>query len=133
LPRTPSAAYIESRPPRTDARYCRPDLDGARTELLRPGADHLRRSARRRHRRRRDVNRHHYSPAEIDDALARPDVQRLLALLRWRATEPAFAWSFELLPSTDHVVAVRWSSPASTVTIEVDLASGSVSVDPPFD
>lgn len=81
----------------------------------------------------RDVNRHHYSPAEIDDALARPVVQRLLAMLRWRAAEPAFDGNFELLESPDHVVAVRWSSPASTVTIEVDLASGSVSVDPPFD
>ncbi len=43
----------------------------------------------------RDVNRHYYTPAEIDAALARPVVQRLLALLRWRATEPAFDGSFE--------------------------------------
>jgi sucrose phosphorylase len=81
----------------------------------------------------RDVNRHHYSPAEVDEALARPVVQRLLALLRWRATEPAFDGAFELLESAEHVVAVRWSGPESTVRIEVDLASGSVSVDPPFE
>ncbi len=81
----------------------------------------------------RDVNRHHYSPAEIDEALARPVVQRLLALLRWRATEPAFDGSFDVLESADHVVAVQWSSPVSTLSIEVDLASGSVSVDPPFE
>ena len=81
----------------------------------------------------RDVNRHYYSPAEIEEALDRPVVQRLLALLRWRASEPAFDGSFELLDSADHVVAVRWSSPVSTVTIEVDLTSGSISVDPPLD
>jgi len=80
----------------------------------------------------RDVNRHHYSPLEIDQALDRPVVQKLLALLRWRASEPAFDGSFELLDSADHVVAVRWSGPSSTVTIEVDLASGSVTMDPPL-
>jgi sucrose phosphorylase len=80
----------------------------------------------------RDVNRHHYSPDEIDAALARPVVQRLLALLRWRASEPAFDGAFQLLDSPDHVVAVRWTSPASTLTIEVDLTTGSFTVDPPF-
>lgn len=76
----------------------------------------------------RDVNRHHYTHTEIDEALARPVVQRLLALLRWRATEPAFDGAFALLDSAPHVVAVRWSSPASTVTIEVDLISGEVTI-----
>ncbi len=80
----------------------------------------------------RDVNRHYYSPAEIEQALERPVVQRLLALLRWRASEPAFDGTFELLESAGHVVAVRWSSPESTIRVEVDLTSGSVSVDPPI-
>ena len=79
----------------------------------------------------RDVNRHHYTPADIDQELARPVVQRLLALLRWRASEPAFDCSFELLASAPHIVAVRWSSPTSVVTIEVDLISASVTIDPP--
>jgi len=58
-------------------------------------------------------------------------VQRLLAMLRWRASEPAFDGSFELLASAPHVIAVRWSSPTSTVTIEVDLIYASVTIDPP--
>lgn len=74
----------------------------------------------------RDVNRRHYTPEETDQALARPVVQRLLALLRWRASEPAFDGRFELLDSAAHIVAVRWSSPTSTVTIEVDLISAEV-------
>ena len=57
-------------------------------------------------------------------------MQRLLALLRWRASEPAFDGSFELLASAPHIVAVRWSSPTSVVTIEVDLISASVTIDP---
>ena len=80
----------------------------------------------------RDVNRHYYSPAEIDTALAQPVVQRLLALLRWRATEPAFDGAFELLDSAPHVIAVRWTSPMSTVTIAVDLISAEVDIDPPI-
>jgi sucrose phosphorylase len=80
----------------------------------------------------RDVNRHHYTADEVDAALARPVVQALLALLRWRGSEPAFDGTFDLLDSPDHVLAARWSSPTSTVTIEVDLAQGTFRVDPPF-
>ena len=80
----------------------------------------------------RDVNRHHYTPTEIDRALERPVVQRLLALLRWRATEPAFDGDFELLDAPPHVIAVRWSSPTSTVTISVDLVTAAVTIDPPI-
>jgi sucrose phosphorylase len=81
----------------------------------------------------RDVNRHHFTPAEIDTALDLPVVQRLLALLRWRASEPAFDGSFELLASAPHTIAVRWSSPTSTVTIEVDLVTASVTIEPPIE
>jgi len=80
----------------------------------------------------RDVNRHYYTAAEVDAALARPVVQRLLTLLRWRATEPAFDGSFELLDSAAHMLAVRWTSATSTVTISVDLISAEVRVDPPL-
>jgi sucrose phosphorylase len=80
----------------------------------------------------RDVNRHHYTPAEIDAALARPVVQRLLALLRWRAGEPAFDGTFELLDTPPHVIAARWTSTDSTVTISVDVESATVTVDPPI-
>jgi sucrose phosphorylase len=38
----------------------------------------------------RDVNRHHYSPEEVERALASPPVRRLLALVELRRTHPAF-------------------------------------------
>jgi sucrose phosphorylase len=76
----------------------------------------------------RDVNRHHYSSAEVLEALDRPVVRRLVELLRWRSTEPAFDGDFELVDSEDHVVAVRWSSPASTVTAAVDLRSAEFTI-----
>ena len=76
----------------------------------------------------RDGNRHHYSPAEVHDALERPVARRLVELLRWRSTEPAFAGDFELLDADDHVIAVRWSSPSSTVTVAVDVRSAEVTI-----
>jgi sucrose phosphorylase len=76
----------------------------------------------------RDVNRHHYSPAEVHEALDRPVVQRLLELLRWRATEPAFGGDFELLDGDDHVFAVRWTSVTSTIIATVDLRTAEVTI-----
>jgi sucrose phosphorylase len=76
----------------------------------------------------RDVNRHHYSSAEVHEALDRPVVRRLVELLRWRSTEPAFDGDFELLDSDDQVVAVRWSSPTSTITAAVDLRTAEVTI-----
>ena len=74
----------------------------------------------------RDVNRHRYSAAEIAEALERPVVRRLVEMLRWRATEPAFDGTFELLASPEHQLAVRWTAPDSTVTVTVDLRTAEI-------
>jgi sucrose phosphorylase len=77
----------------------------------------------------REINRHRYTAAEVDAALGRPVVRAQLELLRWRMVEPAFDGTFELLDSADHELALRWSSPASTVERVIDLRTGGV-VDP---
>lgn len=77
----------------------------------------------------RDVNRHRYTPAEVDDALERPAVRRLLDLLRWRANTSAFDGNFDLLESDDNVFAVRWSSTDSTLSAAVDVERGTITVD----
>ncbi len=74
----------------------------------------------------RDVNRHHYSPADLSDQLERPVVQRLLELLRWRATTPEFNGSFELLDSPDHEIKARWTSDSRTLTVTVDVSTGQI-------
>ena len=76
----------------------------------------------------RDVNRHHYSAAEIAEALERPVVRRLVEMLRWRATEPAFGGTFELLASPEHQLSVRWTSPESTITVTVDLRTAEIEI-----
>jgi sucrose phosphorylase len=78
----------------------------------------------------RDVNRHHYSPTDLAEQLERPVVQRLLELLRWRATRPEFGGSFELLDSPDHEVTVRWTASeleTTPLSVTVDVRSGQIS------
>jgi sucrose phosphorylase len=69
----------------------------------------------------RDINRHHYSRAEIDAALQRPVVQSLLDLIRRRNSHPAFGGEFELQSSADHQLAMRWSQGQTWIALTVDL------------
>ena len=57
----------------------------------------------------RDINRHYYTEAEIASDCRRPVVQRLIALIRLRNSHPAFAGRFELLPSADDSLHLRWA------------------------
>jgi sucrose phosphorylase len=74
----------------------------------------------------RDVNRHHYSPAEIDEALAQPVVRALLDMLRWRATDPAFDGGFELVDSEPHVIRMRWTNGDAVAERSVDLRTAEI-------
>jgi sucrose phosphorylase len=47
----------------------------------------------------RDINRHHYTAAAVNDELRRPVVQALFGLIRFRNTHPAFDGSFEISAS----------------------------------
>ena len=71
----------------------------------------------------RDINRHYYSRAEIDQALARPVVARLLDLIRLRNSHGAFDGRFELAPSPDHVLDLRWQNGEKFAQLYVDVAS----------
>jgi sucrose phosphorylase len=53
----------------------------------------------------RDVNRHYYTAAAVDDELRRPVVQALFGLIRFRNGHPAFAGSFEISASGAHLQA----------------------------
>lgn len=74
----------------------------------------------------RDVNRHRYSPDEVAEALQRPVVAQLLALLRWRSDHPAFSGAFELHDGPDTELRLRWDAPHAGASIDatLDLAAG---------
>jgi sucrose phosphorylase len=69
----------------------------------------------------RDINRHRYSRAEIDDALQRPVVQDLIDLIRLRNSHPAFGGTFELQASADDRLAVRWCQGRAWIALTVGL------------
>ncbi len=69
----------------------------------------------------RDINRHYYSLQEIDDAVQQPIVQRLLTLMRFRCSYPAFDGHFELNYSNDSSVAMAWRHGEYYCHLFVDL------------
>ena len=69
----------------------------------------------------RDINRHHYSRGEIDQALEQPVVRRLLELIRLRNSHSAFSGSFEMADSVDEVLDLRWRNGAEFARLHLDL------------
>jgi len=72
----------------------------------------------------RDINRHHYSRAEIDAELRRPVVARLLELIRLRNEHPAFSGRFELGDSSDSRLLLRWRAGEHHAELDANLATG---------
>ena len=70
----------------------------------------------------RDINRHYYSSEEIDAALARPVVARLLDLIHFRNTHPAFFGNFSVLAAPATHLRLEWQSAGAFATLDVDLA-----------
>ena len=75
----------------------------------------------------RDINRHHYGAEEVEEALAHPDVQRLLALVELRRHHPAFDgewWLAPLDPTAPTLLRTGWRAPGGReVTLELDVGS----------
>jgi sucrose phosphorylase len=69
----------------------------------------------------REINRHHYSLDEAEQALQAPVVQRLLSLMELRSTHPAFAGEFELHQSNMSSVSMGWRAGAHSCHLFVDL------------
>jgi sucrose phosphorylase len=76
----------------------------------------------------RDINRHYYTPQEIDLSLQRPVVKSLFDLIRFRNRHPAFDGSFSLPPASDSALCMRWENGSAWALLEVDLDNGSYSI-----
>jgi sucrose phosphorylase len=74
----------------------------------------------------RDINRRYYTAAALRDALSRPIVRSVIELLRLRNTHPAFAGTFEALPSSVERLALVWRNGQDTARLDVDLATMSL-------
>ena len=72
----------------------------------------------------RAINRHDYSMSEIEHALDRPIVRRVMDFVRLRNVHPAFDGTLEVEADDDHSVRLRWRHGADVATLDVDFAGG---------
>jgi sucrose phosphorylase len=71
----------------------------------------------------RDINRPYLARAEIEAHLRRPVVRRLLDLIRFRNTHPAFEGDFHLREGgRAEVLEIGWESPGAGIEATIDLA-----------
>jgi sucrose phosphorylase len=70
----------------------------------------------------RDINRHRFTPAEIEAALSRPVVARLFELIRLRNRHPAFAGQMTVHHDRSHEITLSWRDGSHWASLAVDLA-----------
>ena len=70
----------------------------------------------------RDVNRHNYTLEEIASEVRRPVVQKLLELLRFRNTHPAFGGSFALKDCGENELVIRRENGSAWAELRADFS-----------
>lgn len=70
----------------------------------------------------RSINRHDYTRAEVDIALQKPAVQRLMRLIRFRNEHPA-SGPIRVLDSEEGMVCLAWESGSAACTLAVNLGT----------
>ena len=73
----------------------------------------------------RDINRHGYTLQEIDREVKRPVVQKLLRLMTFRNTHPAFNGDITIAPCGEHQLKILWSHLSHFAELEADFAKRS--------
>lgn len=72
----------------------------------------------------RDINRHHYAPAELRRALTGPVCQAQLALARMRRDHPAFGGSFSFVQTGPSALRLTWRAIDASAALAVDFTPG---------
>lgn len=76
----------------------------------------------------RDINRHYYNLDEVQAALERPVVQKLLRLIQFRNTHSAFQGNFSLIPTDDSYLIIRWENADTWVQLTVDFQEQQIEI-----
>jgi sucrose 6(F)-phosphate phosphorylase len=72
----------------------------------------------------REINRHNYTMEEIDRAVEKPVVKRLLRLIRFRNEYPAFNGSFSVRQIDEYHTELSWNKDAFSCSLITDLQAG---------
>jgi sucrose phosphorylase len=76
----------------------------------------------------REINRQNFSVAEIEKAVKKPVVQRLLKLIRFRNEFPAFNGEFTVLDSPDSEIRLSWKKDKTSCTLHINLTTFSAEI-----
>ncbi len=77
---------------------------------------------------RREINRHSYTLEEIEREVERPVVKRLLRLIEFRNTYPAFDGECQVGDGSDQEVALTWTKDKYRVELHIDLSTDLVRI-----
>ena len=69
----------------------------------------------------RDINRGYFSLDDVDACVEKPVVRRLMQLLEFRKSHPAFRGKFDLVYSNDSSVCMQWKNGDAKAVLFVDL------------
>lgn len=69
----------------------------------------------------REINRHNYTKDEIEREMDRDVVKKLMQLIRFRNTHPAFNGTFSVEPGSDHELNLSWKNKDCWVKLSVNL------------
>ena len=72
----------------------------------------------------RAINRHNFTMDEIDDALRRPVVQRIVDLIRLRNVHPAFDGELCVESADGRSISMRWTNDDRHLDLDVDFEDG---------
>ena len=76
----------------------------------------------------REINRHNFTMAEIEQAMAKSVVKRLLRLIRFRNECDVFDGQFEVQNQTASTIRLCWQKESRKVSLDVDLRANSAMI-----
>lgn len=76
----------------------------------------------------REINRHNYSLEEIDQEIQRPIVKRLIRLIQFRNSHPAFDGDFRIYDCSNQEISLGWTRGDLYARLHIDLLKNMVSV-----
>ena len=69
----------------------------------------------------RDINRHYYTPSEVEASLKKPVVRDLLSLIRFRNQHAAFSGDFHLPQCSHSELFLEWTRATEFARLEINL------------
>ncbi|MHC1778362.1 MAG: sucrose phosphorylase [Lentimicrobium sp.] len=71
----------------------------------------------------REINRHNFTLGEIEMAIEKPVVKRLMALIRFRNDYPAFNGAFTIHDTSNEIIELSWKLNTAACKLSVDLST----------